>query len=69
MGVVMDRNRSEEDESMDVDEDPSKQQKKTVSSKGDDLAQYNLDDYDDNVKTTGMQAAASIFLSRHLILA
>ncbi|KIM84807.1 hypothetical protein PILCRDRAFT_369772 [Piloderma croceum F 1598] len=40
----------EEDESMDVDEDPSK--KTTASSKRDDLAQYNLDDYDDDVKTT-----------------
>jgi periodic tryptophan protein 1 len=57
-GVVMDHNRSEEDEPMDVDEDPSK--KKIASSKKDELAQYNLDDYDDDIKTTGMQAAANI---------
>lgn len=34
---------------MDVDEDPSK---KTVAN-GDDLAQYHLDDYDEDAKTTG----------------
>jgi hypothetical protein len=34
---------------MDVDEDPAN----NIASKGDDLSQYNLDEYDDDAKTTG----------------
>lgn len=40
---------SDEDVSMDVDEDSSKK----PIGKGDDLSQYNLDDYDEDEKTAG----------------
>ena len=39
---------------MDIDESPSKK----PASKGDDLSQYNLDDYDDDAKTTGESHAS-----------
>jgi len=49
-------NHSSEDEAMDLDSAPPPKAKK--STKGGDLDEYNLDDYDDDKKTTSM----SLFL-------
>jgi hypothetical protein len=52
-------NRSEENESMDVDEDLSRK----TTQEGDDLSQYNLDEYDDEVKTAGKDCRSTNVLS------
>jgi hypothetical protein len=46
---------SDNDDAMDVDSGPTKSKPKS-----DDLSEYNLDDYDDDAKTTGERYGANI---------
>lgn len=52
---------SEDGDAMDVDSGPTK-----PKPKSDDLSEYNLDDYDDDAKTTGERYGQFLYASLQL---